>query len=255
MKKICYFIILLSLAFTHALGNRNVRVFYNDWNFQYICISVDTLTFYNQVFDKLTEVYPVGVCSCVFVSDSIAELNSIRAPYPSIWDNVEVTTKKRTDEDSANVTKLIVSTPNCESPLQAHISYKSNIRFREYADVTITNGKLSLDLPLIINELTIAIYPVNYTFSNLYMLYFGLLDYCFTIGGNFADCSQINVTLNEVSQFQLDQYFLRGDYVRFVEGGLLWKGFFYKEEPCEIFDSTIKPNIIYKIYGYREAFK
>lgn len=255
MKKIFYFTALCIMVVMNAAGNRNVRVFYNDCNFQYICISADTLTFYNQEMEKLSAVYPVGVCSCIFMSDSIAELNSIRTPYPSIWDNVEVATIERTDEDSSNVTKLTVSTPNCESLLYAYISYKSNVRSYENVIDTIKNGKLSLDLPLIKNDLSIGLYPVNYNFSNLYMLYFGLLNYDFIIDGNFVEYSQINVTLNEVSEFQLDQYFLRGDYVRFVEGGLLWKGFFYKEVPSETFDLTIKPNIIYKIDQYRWAIK
>lgn len=247
MRKIGLFIVFCVLIASFVLAGNNVKVYFNDWNYQYICISTDTLTFYNQVTCSPSPVfYPVGVCSCTNLSDSIVELNSITGEYPDIWDNVEITTTKRSDNEPTKTTRLILSTPHCDIPLIADITYDSSIFMGNVTD-TIVDGNATISVPSAISTFSITLAPSFYNPSNVYLQYFGKLYYTYIPEGSYSDCSQISIVFNEVSVFQFSQYYLKGEYLRLIDGGLLWKGQLYKEIADDFYETTIKPNVYYEI--------
>lgn len=190
------------------------------------------------VIRSYNEEEPLAVCKTREVSDSFLEIQSVVNPNVAAFKDIHINYEKQSDQDSVSNAIVNFRLPKSSHQMKISIYCGTNL----YAGTT-NNGECSISLNKYSgnypNPFTFFIEPLYYVESNPEGQYYGVLYLMYPMEIKYNNTDIITIHLPSVTVDLFEGYFIRGEYIHFIEGGLEWRGDKYYKQIDSISDSVL----------------
>ena len=225
MKQLCCLAcFILSLCLGITMANRWNGDYYNESGSVIIEISNDSLVIKSYDMEE-----PLAICKTEVVSDSFIEINSILDPNETAFKDMVINYKKQSEQDSVSNAIVDFRLPKSSYEMKISLYCGTNV----YKGIT-KNGECSISLNKYSGKFpepfTFFIEPPYYKESNPEGQYYGILYLMYPVEIKYRQDDIITIDLPSVTPTIFERYFIKGEFIRFFEESLEWRGDIYYKQ-------------------------
>lgn len=200
-------------------------IYYSESGSTWFEIKNDTLLFKSFLFTE--KEHTLAICKITRIDNNFFEINSIGGSIFDFFKGISVTEEPSEDK---NISTITFDVPNADSRVQFDILYY----FKTYSAIT-ENGKCTINInhSKYTTDCHFWLRPIQYNQSNVEGQFFGVLQYEYPIDLDLKGGKNIVVRLPGVTDLMFEQFYLTGEYVQIVRGGVKWNGKVYKRSKAK----------------------
>ena len=197
--------------------------YYANEGFKEIIIRNDSLFYIlHQGNMKLYANDTIAICNVTHLEKDWAEINSV----PVIFKAIEsMTIESRYDESIKDSIKIALCIPSRYYDFDCWITLSLRPLYEISFSVNDGHGEITIERGNFNNLLLLSLYPKTYMYNLIDKMIRGLAWERFPINMLFNnEHNSYKIILPEVSDSYFERYYVRGEYIRFQNDTLIWRG-------------------------------